>query len=202
MNKNRTYEATLKIAKKIARTKYGSLFVIGPASKFKGTYELLYPNLSVKGNLNKADTLAVIEKLATLDGAVLISDKGKIIAYGAKLKESKTLPGFGTKHAAAAGTTSHIKGSTAILVSEEINWIKVFQDGKIILEMDSQENPKLIEHDIITFITEGDTALLTAAGLSAALIGPTIITPIMIIGGAYLAIKTAGGIIKKSLKVK
>jgi len=71
-----------------------------------------------------------------------------------------------------------------------------------VLEMDSEENPKSMEHKIITFLSEGDTALFTAAGISAAILGGAAVAPIMIAGGTYLAIKTATGIIRKTWKGK
>ena len=67
------------------------------------------------------------------------------------------------------------------------------------METDSEDNPKLVEHKIISFLSEGDTALLTAGGISVALLGGAVVAPIMVVGGTYLAIKTATGIIKRNL---
>lgn len=205
MDKHKVYEEVLHIAKQIARTKEGALFLLADEKKLKNTYDLLFPQLLTSHSLKEQGMNKVIEKLATLDGAVLVSYSGNIIAFGAKIKKSKPVPGYGTKHAAASGITEHIKNSTAILVSEESNWIKVFQEGKIVLEMDSEDNPKSLEDKIISFLSEGDTALLTAGGISAAILGGAAVAPIMIVGGTYLAIKTATGFIKKnwnSLKQK
>ncbi len=198
MDKHSVYEKILPIAKKIARSKEGALFIIAKPKKFEKTYDVLYPQLLTRHFLNEEGIEKVIEKLATLDGAVLIGDNGEIIAYGTKLKKSKAIPGFGTKHAAAAGITEYIKGSTAILVSEEVNWIKVFQNGKIVIEMDDEDTPKSLDEKIVSFLSDGDTALLTAAGISTALLGPVAIAPLIVVGGTYLAIKTATGVIKKN----
>lgn len=205
MDKHKVYEEVLHIAKQIARTKEGALFLLADEKKLRNTYDLLFPQLLTSHSLKEQGMNKVIEKLATLDGAVLVSYTGNILAFGAKIKKSKPVPGYGTKHAAASGITEHIKNSTAILVSEESNWIKVFQEGKIILEMDSEDNPKSLEDKVISFLSEGDTALLTAGGISAAILGGAAVAPIMIVGGTYLAIKTATGFIKKnwnSLKQK
>ena len=129
--------------------------------------------------------------------AKVCQDEGRIIAFGARIKKSKALPGYGTKHAAATGITSHIKDSLAVLVSEESNWIKVFKNGKIVLEMDSSKTPPSLKHKVIAFLTDNDTALLATAGASAAIMG---VIPIVVVSGAYLAIKTASGIIKKNFK--
>ena len=198
MNKRKVYEEVLHVAKQIARTKEGALFLLSNEKKIKNNYELLFPQLLTHHSINEQGMNKVIQKLATLDGAVLISYSGKILAFGAKLKRSRPVPGYGTKHAAAAGITEHIRDSTAILVSEESNWIKIFQEGKIVMEMDSEDNPKSFEDKIIDFLSEGDTALLTAGGVSAAILGGAAVAPIMIVGGTYLAIKTATGFIKKN----
>ena len=200
MKKKEIYKKILNIAKLIARKKEGALFVIGPEQKFKRTYELLFPQLVKDHKIDERGIEKVIEKLATLDGAILISDKGNLIAYGAKLKKSKPVQGYGTKHAAAAGITAFIKNSTAIVVSEEVNWIRVFQKGNIILEMDSSEKSRPVEDKIASYLSSGDKALLAAAGISVAAIGSAIVAPILIVGGTYIAIKTATGLIKKKFQ--
>jgi len=198
MDTQEVYKVILPIAKEIARKKEGALFVIGPKSKLKRKYDILFPQLVSRAKINEQGMHKVLVKLATLDGAVLISDDGELLAYGAKVKGSKAVPGFGTRHAAASGITHHVEDSTAILVSEEVNWVKVFKQGSIILETDSEDNPRSLENRIISFLTDGDTALLTAGGVSAAILGGAAVAPIMIVGGTYLAIKTATGIIKRN----
>ena len=73
----------------------------------------------------------------------------------------------------------------------------IFKNGKIVLEMDSSKTPPSVMHKVVTFLTDNDTALLATAGASAAIMG---VIPVVIVSGTYLAIKTASGIIKKSLK--
>lgn len=197
MKKNKVVDTILDIAKDIAREKKGSLFVIGPEKELKGTYELHYANVVKGRNLKEKGMNTVLKKLATIDGATLITDNGKIIAFGARIKKSKTVVGFGTRHAAAAGITHHLPKATAILVSEEVGWIKVLQKGKVILELDASKNPRNLHNKIVSFITDNDTALLTTAGASAALLG---LAPVIVVAGTYLAVKTAAGIIKKSIK--
>ena len=193
----KVHDAVLDIAKEMAKKREGALFVIGPKNKFKKLYEPLFPQSRIKHKVYYKGMDEFLTKLATLDGAVIISNRGNILAYGSRLKRSRAVKGFGTKHAAAAGITGAIPGSTAILVSEEVNWIKVFKDGKIVLEMDPvAETSRSLNNKIISFLTDNDTALLTAAGASAALIG---FSPVLVIGGTYLAVKTATGIISKSL---
>ena len=197
MKEERTCEILLEIAKRIAKQRKGALFVVTSRNKFKGVYEQLFPQVHIPYSIDKKGIGAIIEKLATLDGATLISSDGRVVAYGVRVNVTKAYKGFGTRHAAASGITNAIKNSTAILVSEEVNWIKVFKDGKIVLEMDPvAETSRSLNNKIISFLTDNDTALLTAAGASAALIG---FSPVVVIGGTYLAVKTATGIISKSL---
>lgn len=199
MKKYDVYEGVIAVAKDIAKSKEGALFLITKPSKVRGLYKPLFPQVhDKKFQITKQGSGKVLEKLATLDGAMILSEEGHLHAYGVKLAKSKPVAGHGTKHAAASGMTAHIKNSTAILVSEEDHLIRVFQDGKCILEMDDKEKPKAVQDKIISFITDGDTALLTAAGVSTAILGTAALGPLVIVGGTYLAIKTASGVIKKS----
>lgn len=197
MKKNAVHDQILALGKNLSKQKKGALFVIAPKSTFKGKYELLYPQVSSKVKINSKGFDEVIYKLAELDGAFLVSNTGELIAFGARIKKSKTIQGKGTKHAAASGITSRIKKSTAILISEENGWIKVFKNGNIILETDGKDTTPNITKKVIDFITDNDTALITAAGASAAVVG---VVPIVIVGGTYLALKTASGIIRKNLQ--
>ena len=196
--KEKIYNFLLETGKELSKRKLGALFVIAPKNSFKGLHEPLYPQV-VGGNNSIFDkgSRELILKLAELDGAFLIHDDGTIYAFGARILKSKALPGYGTKHAAATGITGHIKNSSAILVSEENQWIKIFKNGKIVLEMDSLKTPPSVMHKVITFVTDNDTALLATAGASAAIMG---IVPIVIVSGTYLAIKTASGMIKRNFK--
>src|SRR3989344_797017 len=106
----KVHDAVLYIAKEMAKKREGALFVIGPKNKFKKLYEPLFPQSRIKHKVYYKGMDEVLTKLATLDGAVIISNKGSILAYGARLKRSRAVKGFGTKHAAAAGITGAIPG--------------------------------------------------------------------------------------------
>ena len=129
----------------------------------------------------------VVEKLATIDGAVIVTPKGELVAFGARVLKSTTLPGFGTRHAAATGITESLPGATAVLISEESSLIKIFQKGDLVIEMDSSEiNPNAMEK-VVAFLTRNDMALIVAAGLSLAVQVPYI--DVILIGGTYLIVK-------------
>ncbi len=188
----------LNISKSLARNKQGALFVIADREKIKGNYQPHYPQIKFADNLLCEGMDAVIEKLATLDGAVIFTPEGELIAYGSRILKSETLVGFGTKHAAAKGISSLIN-STAILVSEETGWIKVFQKGKIVLETDAVDIEPTILDKVSRFLTNQDMALLASAGISVAtgiITAPTL----LIVGGAYMIVKTAGSVISSALK--
>lgn len=67
------------------------------------------------------------------------------------------------------------------------------------MEMDpkTMEKSSTLKHSIASFLSDKNTALLTAAGISAAILG---LAPTLVIGGTYLTVKTATGIIRKHLK--
>jgi hypothetical protein len=119
-----------------------------------------------------------------------------MIAYGSRILKSETLLGFGTKHAAARGITLFDESITAVLVSEESGWIKVFQKGDIVLETDAVDIEPSTLDKVSRFLTNQDTALLASAGIAAAALGAT---PVLIVGGAYMIIKAAGQIISSAL---
>src|SRR3989344_7270096 len=197
MKKAEVYKKLLSIAKVISKTREGGLIIIGPEKKFAKKYDFLYPQLIKKFNIDEDGIDTLLEKVITLDGAITISEKGDFLAYGAKIKKTNVVLGFGTKNAAASGITTDIKEATAILISEGIDWIRIYQKGGCVLEMDSSETTKSIKDKIISFLTDRDTALVTTAGASAAVLG---FAPILLVGGTYLVIKTATGIIKKNIK--
>lgn len=187
----------LSISKSLAKDKKGALFVIADRGRIEGNYRPHYPQLQFTGSIMSKGMDAVVEKLATLDGAMIFTSDGVLLAYGSRILKSETLLGYGTKHAAAKGITSFDKTSTAVLVSEESGWIKVFQKGDIVLETDSVDiEPSTLEK-VSSFLTNKDMALLASAGIAAATIGAP---AVLVVGGAYLVVKTAGEVISSALK--
>ena len=206
VKKKEVYEKILLLASNIVKQKKGALFIIADKNKIRRHYDLLFPQLIQGHNISEDGVIKVLENLAVLDGAVIISPSGELIAYGARIKKSKTLRGFGTRHATASGITSSVQSSIAILVSEESNLIRVFKNGNLILEMDGEIKSKSLNSKIVSFLSEGDNALITAAGASAAILGPAallspIVAPVIIVGGsAYLAVKAATKLMKRRMQ--
>ncbi len=188
----------LNISKKLAKENQGALFIIADRDKIEGNYRLHYPQLQFAGNLLSKGMDAVVEKLATLDGAMIFTPEGELIAYGSRILKTETLIGFGTRHSAARGITLYDDSFTAVLVSEESGWIKVFQKGEVVLETDSVDIEPSTLDKVSRFLTNHDMALLASAGIAAAA-GVTA-PAILVVGGAYMVVKTAGSMISSALK--
>lgn len=195
--KSEVMTVILNISKSLAKDKQGALFVIADTKMITGNYRPHYPQLQFSGNLLSKGMDSVVEKLSTLDGAVIFTPDGTLLAYGSRILKSETLVGYGTKHAAAKGITTYDKSATAVLVSEESGWIKVFQKGEIVLETDSVDiEPSTLEK-ISSFLTNKDMALLASAGIAAA---AGFAPAVLIVGGAYMVVKTAGEVISSTFK--
>lgn len=180
-------DAVLNIAKGIARSGEGSLIIIAGREDVEGLYETHYPQIHSDSPITEKGMNVVVEKLATIDGSVIITPSGELVAFGARILKSTTLPGFGTRHAAAAGISESLPRATAILISEESSLIKIFQKGRIVIEMDAAEvNPNAMEK-VIAFLTRNDMALIVATGLSLAVQVPYYY--IFLVGGSYLIVK-------------
>jgi DNA integrity scanning protein DisA with diadenylate cyclase activity len=79
----------------------------------------------------------LLESLALMDGAVIVSEDGMLKSYGVKLETGNVIMrNFGTRHSAAL-SASMIKGNTVFVVSEEDRKVRILKEGKIILEIDS-----------------------------------------------------------------
>jgi len=85
---------------------------------------------------------SMIKEYSRLDGAFIISGKGKIVAASRYLesgKEGIELPrGLGARHMSAAWM-SKITNAIAIVLSESDNLLRIFSNGAMILEIDPEE---------------------------------------------------------------
>ncbi len=199
VQEEKVMDVILGVAKGISKSGEGGLIVIAERADLEGLFETHYPQFTTSHPVTEKGMNVVLEKLATIDGSVLITPQGELVAFGARLLRSTTLPGFGTRHAAASGITESLPNATAVLISEESSWIKLFQKGGIVLEMDSSEvNPNVMEK-VATFLTRGDTALIAASFLSIVVL-PVTPQSIVYIGGAYLIVKSTFETISSLLK--
>lgn len=85
---------------------------------------------------------SMIKEYSRLDGAFIISGKGKIVAASRYLesgKEGIELPrGLGARHMSAAWM-SKITNAIAVVLSESDNLLRIFSNGMMILELDPVE---------------------------------------------------------------
>lgn len=197
--KSEVMRIVLNISKNLAKENKGALFIVADRQKIQGNYLPHYPEIKFAGSLLNKGMDSVVEKLATLDGAVIFTPDGELISYGSRILKSETLLGFGTRHAAARGITLSDDSITAVLVSEESGWIKVFQKGDVVLETDAVDIEPSTLDKVSRFLTNRDMALLAGAGISVAA-GIVSAPAVLIVGGAYMMVKTAGQVISSALK--
>ena len=190
MEKDRKQEVEqkiLKIAIEIAKSGEGALFVIGDEVHYEKRIKHKFGELNVFDN----GAEKVLKGLAVIDGAVIIKPNGKMVDYGALIKKSKPFPGFGTRHAAAF--TASKNGNISILASEEERKVKIFKDGKYVMQIDALQKNVIERVPIISKILESAGAGVIGTIGTVALVpalGITLIPGIIIFGGSYYAMKT------------
>lgn len=177
----------LKIAIEIAKHGEGALFVIGD----KVDYDRLMTKRFGKLSVFDKGAEKILKGLAVIDGAIIINTKGQLVDYGAMIKNTRAFVGFGTRH--SAGMSASKKGNISILASEEERKVKIFKDGKYIMQIDALQ--KNVEEDvsIISQLLEstgaGVIGTIGTVALAPAL-GITLLPGIIIFGGSYYAIKS------------
>lgn len=172
-------QTIINVAIKIARRGSGALFVLGETE-----YEPLVDQVVKPFKIYNNPKL--LESLALIDGAVIISREGNLTAYGVKIKANKIFKNFGTRHSAALSAA--VKNNTVFLVSEEDKKIKIMKKGRIVMQIDALQ--KDIEKSV-----QGAVNLLESIGagtigvigtsLLAPTLGVTLLPGIIIFGSAY-----------------
>ncbi len=141
-------ETVIEIAVGIARqsinkTRKGTLFVVGDEDKVleKSTPLILdplapYPK-EIK-DIRDADIQGTIKELAKLDGAFVVSGDGYVLSAARHIEASSRnidLPmGFGSRHMAAASISKETD-AVAVVVSDNDEVVRVFDDGELIGEI-------------------------------------------------------------------
>lgn len=177
----------LKIAIELAKEGEGALFVIGDNINYG---RLMIKKFS-KLNVFEKGAEKILKGLAVIDGAIIINTKGELVDYAAMIKGAKPFVGFGTRHSAAI--TASGKGNVSILASEEERKVKIFRDGKYILQIDALQKNVNKDISLISKMLEstgaGVIGTIGTVALAPAL-GITLIPGIIIFGGSYYAIKS------------
>lgn len=180
-------EKILKISIEIAREGNGALFVIGKDVQYERLIKQKFGNL----NIFEPGAEKILKGLAVIDGAVIIDSEGNLVDYGALIKNTRPFIGFGTRHAAAV--TSSKNGNVSILISEEEKKVKVFRDGKYLMQVDSLQKNVETEIPLMSKILESTGAGVIGTIGTVALaptLGVALIPGIILFGGSYFAIKS------------
>lgn len=179
-------EKILKVAIEVVRDGNGALFIIGD----KVNYEKLFNQKFEPFNIFDKGAEKLLKGLAAIDGAIMIDKKGNVKDYGVMIKKTKPFLGYGTRHAAAF--TASKNSSIAILCSEEERKVKIFKNGKYIMQIDAlQKDVEKNVHKISTLLEglgAGFLGTIGAVTLAPAL-GIAFIPGVLIFGGSYIAIK-------------
>jgi DNA integrity scanning protein DisA with diadenylate cyclase activity len=183
-------EEIIKVLLKVAKRGEGALIIVAetPNVKYKPLVEQNVPAFDVVKNPK------LLESLALMDGAVIVSANGIMVAYGVKIESKSVMKNFGTRHSAAFSASKN-KGVTSYVLSEEDRKIRVLKEGKIVMQIDTLE--KGIEKKVseISRILEGvgvGTLGTIGAGILATSVGfagITFIPGVIVFGGAYYLIK-------------
>jgi DNA integrity scanning protein DisA with diadenylate cyclase activity len=142
-------EAAVIIAGKIGRAarrgkRIGALFTLGDSVKVLKDSRQLVPNPfyghdDATRRLTNPDIYDALVELAKLDGAFVVRGDGFIQTAGAFLTAPQgemDIPiGLGARHATAAAVTKRTM-ATAVVVSATDGNVRVFSEGKMVLQMD------------------------------------------------------------------
>ena len=144
---SRILEIAGRIGKVIRRgKKTGALFVVGDSGRvLKGTRQLLMNPFQGHPREGRMVTNPEIDdtllELAKRDGAFVVRGDGLIRTAGADLTweqgEVEVPAGLGSRHVAAAAVTARTD-TTAVAVSETDGYVRVFADGKLVLQVDPE----------------------------------------------------------------
>jgi len=190
MNKdsfNKLSEELIKVGLRIAKRGEGALFVVGEVEHTPLVDQKIPPFKAI-------DNPKLLESLALMDGAVIINQNGFVSSYGSKIKSTKVFKNYGTRHSAGLSASLN-KGVVSFVISEEDKKIRVFKQGRVVMQIDSLE--KGIEQKVpeinqflesIGFGTVGSLAT-TAITTSAGIVGISFLPGVIIFTSIYLLVK-------------
>jgi len=185
-------ETLIQVGLRISKRGEGALFVVGN-TKYDALVAQTVPPFDITTNPK------LLESLALMDGAVIIDHKGFMSAYGVRIRTTKTLKNFGTRH--AAGFSAAVGDNLVVVVSEEDKEIRILKKGKMIMQIDAkQKNVGKSVPEAVNILESVGAGTLGAVG--ASLIVPTLgvamLPGIIVFGSVYYI----GKRLKKEYKVK
>jgi hypothetical protein len=135
-----------------------------------------------------------------MDGAIIIDEKGILVAYGTMLKSSKVFQNFGTRHSAALSASK--KAELVVMVSEEDKKVRIFKAGKMVMQIDPfQKGVEKSVPEAVNVLESVGAGTIGAIGTSILVpsLGIYLVPGIVLFGSAYYLAK---GITKRFSKGK
>jgi len=130
-------ETLIQVGLRIAKRGEGALFVVGEVEYSPLINQSVPPFKAIENP-------KLLESLALMDGAVIINKKGFVSAYGVKIKSTKILKNFGTRH--SAGISAAKGDNLVVIISEEDKKVKILKKGKMIMQIDALQ--KNVEQNV------------------------------------------------------
>lgn len=180
----------IDIAMAFGREKKGSFFVV-TSRNLKPYYTWLYTNIleETKVNVKSKRMLPLVQKLSELDGAVIVDDKGYLVAYGALIKKVKVYKGHGTRHSAALGI-SMVPGTLAIISSEEDGAVRILRNGVTLVEVNPYtKTPPTLSEKVAEIATSSSLPVIGSGGLAALALGVNPLVAAIVFTGSYIITK-------------
>ena len=180
-------EVLIQVGLKIAKRGEGALFVVGEVKYTPMVNQSIPPFKAI-------DNPKLLESLALMDGAVIITSKGFVSAYGVRIKSTKILKNFGTRHSAAISAATG--DNLVVIISEEDKKVRILKKGKMIIQFDALE--RNVEQNVshAVNILEGVGAgTIGAIGTSLLLptLGITFFPGVIVFGSVYYLAKFIKG---------
>jgi len=189
--KKKLQEKLLKACVEIAKKGKGALIVVGECKYKPLVVQRVKP-------YKFTSDLDLFMESAIKDGAMILDKNGIVQAYRVKIMNAnKVLRGFGTRHSTGY-SVSFNKCITAYVVSEQDSKIRIFKEGKLIMEIDALEkgiNKNIpIISNILEFIGAGTVGSLgiSAFATSIGITGIMFIPGVFVFGSVYYLIKKLG----------
>lgn len=180
-------EILIQVGIEIAKKGEGALFIISDNCKYKKLLKQKIEPFSIF----ETGAKKLLFSIGIIDGAVIINKKGIVVDYGAKIESKKVYNGYGTRHAAAYSASLN-KETIAILVSQEEKKIKIFKQGKIIIQIDAlQKNVEKQVSKINEILESVGVGTISTIGIStlAPGLGIAIVPGIILFGVPYYLLK-------------
>lgn len=177
-------EFLIQVSIKVAKRGEGAIFVVGGNVLHKPLVKQTVPPFNVRSNPK------LLESLALMDGAIILDEKGTMVAYGTMIKSTKVYPDFGTRHSAAISASK--KAELVVLVSEEDKKVRIFKAGKMVMQIDPfQKGVEKSVPEAVNILESVGAGTIGAIGTSILVptLGIYLVPGIVLFGSAYYLAK-------------